>query len=256
MKSGASIKPCADRAFCDGLTRVCYHGMLMSISPDALPGDTRRAGAYYSPKVTWWKYSAPMNLYFARCSWMLSRGRFAADCLLYAGDAIDLFIGMKRPGDGLGDGYDYDLCPTELLLRARVENGEIVLPSGMRYKTLFLSDINPARARMAPGRLRPLKEPLPPVAHPIPPEAARKLAQLERDGATILRARADMKRFLDAGTLPQDFQVETEGDWSGIDWIHRTDRAADIYFVSNQRGKATMRHHVIGQCHLTGCRQS
>ena len=48
-----------------------------------------------------------------------------------------------------------------------------------------------------------------------------------------------MKRFLDAGTLPQDFQVEAEGDWSGIDWIHRTDRTADIYFVSNQRGKAT-----------------
>ena len=238
-ESPAMFKPCADRAFCDGLTRVCYHGMLMSIPLDAFPGDTRRAGAYYSPKVTWWKYSAPMNLYFARCSWMLSRGRFAADCLLYAGDAIDLFLGMKRPGDGLGEGYDYDLCPTELLLRARVENGEIVLPSGMRYKTLFLSDLNPACARMAPGRLPPLNEPLPPVVHPIPPEAERKLAQLERDGATILRTRADMKRFLDADALPPDFAVEEEEGRQGIDWIHRTDRDFDIYFVSNQRGKAT-----------------
>ena len=238
-ESPAMFKPCADRAFCDGLTRVCYHGMLMSVPLDAFPGDTRRAGAYYSPKVTWWKYSAPMNLYFARCSWMLSRGRFAADCLLYAGDATDLFLGMKYPDDGLGVGYDYDLCPTELLLRARVENGEIVLPSGMRYKTLFLSDINPARARMAPGRLKPLKAPLPPVVHPIPPEAARKLAQLERDGATILRTRADMKKFLDANSLPPDFMVEEEAVRAGIDWIHRTDRTADIYFISNQRGEAT-----------------
>ena len=237
-ESPAMFKPCADRAFCDGLTRICYHGMLMSINPDELPGDTRRAGAYYSPKVTWWKYSAPMNLYFARCSWMLSQGRFAADCLLYAGDAINLFLGMKYPNDGLGPGYDYDLCPTELLLRGRVENGEIVLPSGMRYKTLFLSDINPARARMAPGRLKPVTKPFPPVVHPLPPEAAQKLAQLERDGATILRTRADMKRFLDAGALPPDFQVEAEGELAGIDWIHRTDHAVDIYFVSNQRAEA------------------
>jgi hypothetical protein len=93
-------------------------------------------------------------------------------------------------------------------LRARVENSEIVLPSGMRYKTLFLSDINPARARMAPGRLKPVTKPFPPVVHPIPPEAAQKIAQLERDGATILRTRADMKRFLDADTLPPDFQVK------------------------------------------------
>ena len=237
-ESPAMFKPCADRAFCDGLTRICYHGMLMSVPLGALPGNTRRAGAYYSPKVTWWKFSAPMNLYFARCSWMLSRGRFAADCLLYAGDATDLFLGMKYPNDGLGPGYDYDLCPTELLLRARVENGEIVLPSGMRYKTLFLSDINPARARMAPGRLKPITKPFPPVVHPIPSEAAQKLAQLERDGATILRTRADMKRFLAAGTLPPDFIVEEERCRAGIDWIHRTDCLTDIYFVSNQRAEA------------------
>jgi len=44
---------------------------------------------------------------------------------------------------------------------------------------------------------------------------------------------------LDADTLPPDFMVEEEDRRAGIDWIHRTDRAADIYFVSNQRGEAT-----------------
>ena len=233
-ESPAMFKPCADRAFCEGLTRVCYHGMLMSINPNELPGDTRRAGAYYSPKVTWWKYSAPMNRYFARCSWMLSRGRFAADCLLYAGDAINLFLGMKRPEDGFGPGYDYDLCPTEMLLRARVEGNEIVLPSGMRYKAVFLSDANPKNARMKPGRLPPLEKKLPPVIHPIPEEAVHKLTELERSGATILRTRGDMKRFLDLGSLPQDFRVEEDDSRACIDWIHRILPEGDVYFVANQ----------------------
>ena len=236
-ESPAMFKPCADRAFCEGLTRVCHHGMLMSVNPEELPGDTRRAGAYYSPKVTWWKYSAPMNRYFARCSWMLSRGRFAADCLLYAGDAIDLLLGMKRPDDGLGQGYDYDMCPTELLLEARVENGEIVLPSGMRYKTLFLSDRNRAVSRMKPGRLPPLKENPPPVRHPIPQEAERKLNQLERDGATILRTREDMKRFLESGSLTRDFNVREEDCRASVDWIHRILPEGDAYFVSSQTNR-------------------
>ena len=256
-ESAAMFKPCADRAFCEGLTRVCYHGMLMSINPDELPGDTRRAGAYYSPKVTWWKYSAPMNLYYARCSWMLSRGRFAADCLLYAGDAIDLFLGMKRPNDGLGPGYDYDLCPTEILLRARVEDGDIVLPSGMRYKTLFLSDLNPAVARMAPGRLKPLKKPLPPVHHPIPPEAEQKLAQLEQAGATILRTRAEMTHFLATKGLPPDFHARRGQplDPLPIDWIHRIVPEGDVYFVCNQtniavRFAAEFRQKPVGRVEL------
>jgi hypothetical protein len=33
--------------------------------------------------------------------------------------------------------------------------------------------------------------------------------------------------------------VAEEGCRAGIDWIHRTDRAAEIYFVSNQRGEVT-----------------
>ena len=188
-ESPAMFKPCADRAFCDGLTRICYHGMLMSINPDELPGDTRRAGAYYSPKVTWWKYSAPMNLYFARCSWMLSQGRFAADCLLYAGDAVNLFAGLKTPADGLGEGFDYDFCPTELLLQARVEDGQVVLPSGMRYRVLMLSDRNPkTNGHMRPGPMKKVQE-YPPVGLSVGEAAMLKMRELVEAGATLVGPR-------------------------------------------------------------------
>ena len=230
QESPAMLKPCVDRAFCDGLTRVVWHGMLMSDPVDELPGATRRAGAYYSPKVTWFPQSGPLNQYFARCSWMLSRGRFAADCLLYMGDAFGLYIGLKTPGDALGPGYDYDVCPTELLLKARVENGEIVLPSGMRYKVLYLSDKNPKSVDPSPRSTRPAVDA--PYAWPIPPEAHAKIGELEAAGATVLRTRSARDAWVAEGSVPPDFACDApEGS---VDWIHRTSPEVDVYFVSNQ----------------------
>ena len=212
IETPAMMKPCVDQAFCDGLTHVVWHGMLVGDDPEALPGDTRRAGVYYSPKVTWFPLSKPFNDYFTRCGRMLSQGRFAADCLVYAGDAIDLFLGRKHPAEVLGDGYDYDYCPTEYLLRLRAENGEAVLPCGMRYKALRL-----------PDRFRK-EEPF------LSARVKAKLTELEKAGVPILKSSADIIAF--KAKLPRDF--EACGTTNRIDWIHRTiPTGGDIYFAAN-----------------------
>ena len=226
----SDLKPCADRAFCDGMTRVCWHGMQHSDSATDRPGRIRDIGPHYTRNTTWFEQSRAFNLYLARCSWMLSRGRFFADCLLYAGDAKDVFAGCKRPTDALGEGYDYDLCPTEVLLDARVEKGEIVLKSGMRYRTLFVSDINPAaavRMRSPDGRA------FPPFAHFIPGEARTKLDELKKLGATVFETRTEMKAYLKRGEVSPDFTAEGM-KVDTIDWVHRTAEDAEIYFVANR----------------------
>lgn len=187
-ESPATMKPCADRAFCDGLTRVCYHGMKLSSSLTDRPGAIRNVGTHYNPQTTWFEQSGAFNRYLARCSWMLSQGRFVADCLVYAGDAVGLFAGMKTPADGLGDGFDYDFCPTELLLRARVEDGMVVLPGGMRYRVLALGDRNPkTRDWMRPGKIT--VAPLPPAPLAVGEAAMCKLRELVESGATLAGAR-------------------------------------------------------------------
>jgi hypothetical protein len=188
IESPATMKPAADRAFCDGLNRVCYHGMMLSPSLTAKPGRIRNVGTHYNPQTTWWNQSAAFNLYLGRCAWMLQQGVFVADALLYRGDGLDVFAGLKTPSDALGEGFDYDFCPTEVLLSARVENGWIVLPSGVRYRVLILSDKNPKSARMSPGKLGPEK-PLPPVNHPLTLAAMQKLSELVKAGATVAGAR-------------------------------------------------------------------
>lgn len=185
IESPATMKPCADRALCDGLTRVCYHGMMLSPSLTDKPGFIRSAGTHYNPQTTWFDQSDAFNLYLSRCSWMLSQGRFAADCLIYAGDAVNLFAGLKTPSDGLGEGFDYDICPTELLLQARVEDGQIVLPSGMRYRVLLLSDRNPkTNEHMRPGPMKAVKE-FPRVGLAVGEAAMVKMRALVEAGATL-----------------------------------------------------------------------
>lgn len=271
----ASMKPVADRAFCDGLTRVCYHGMMLSPSLTDRPGKIRNAGTHYNPQTTWFEQSSAFNTYLSRCSRMLSEGRFHADCLVYAGDAKMLFSALKTTSEVLGDGYDYDYCPTEVLMKARVEKGEVVIPSGMRYKVIKLSERHPETAlNMKPGKREMLE--FEPYHYPMTMDAIEKLLSLVQDGAVLLgerpegpaslgdsRERFDAAAdalwnfsgpfhkvgkgyvFRDRGALlswmgrngyPQDFTCI--GTDARIDWIHRTCDSREIYFISNQSGKA------------------
>ncbi len=188
IESPATMKPAADRAFCDGLNRVCYHGMMLSPSLTAKPGTIRNVGTHYNPQTTWWPQSAAFNLYLARCSWLLQQGTFAADALVYHGDGLDQFAGLKTPAEALGDGFDYDFCNTEILDIATVQDGSIVLPSGARYRVLLLSERNPKTARMGPGKLPPASV-LSPMKHPLTLATLTKLAALVRAGATVAGAR-------------------------------------------------------------------
>ncbi len=231
-ESPMTLKPCADRAFCDGLTRVCYHGMMLSPSLTDRPGKIHTAAQHYNPQNTWFYSSGAFNLYLARCSWMLSRGRFAADALVYAGDAVNIFASLKNDEDALGPGYDYDFCPTEILAKARTENGEIVLPSGMRYRVLVIADKNPEARRMGTRKLPP-KKAFPPVAPQIPAAGMEALVRLEKAGVPILRTRAERAAWV-AAHAP-DFRILKAEAPEHIDWIHRVTDEGDVYFVSNRQ---------------------
>jgi hypothetical protein len=68
----------------------------------------------------------------------------------------------------LGKGYTYDLVNTEVLLtRLSVEDGDLVLPDGMRYRVLAVD----------------LED------ETVPPKALRKIVELAEDGATVVLGR-------------------------------------------------------------------
>ena len=56
--SPASLKPTADRAFCEGINRFVFHTMTATRPQDGKPGYEYGAGTHFNPNVTWWQQAA------------------------------------------------------------------------------------------------------------------------------------------------------------------------------------------------------
>ncbi len=251
------LKALADRAFCEGMTRVVYHTMPHSPPEAGMPGWSYQAGTHIHPKMTWWPMSDDFHAYLARCSAMLMEGDFVADVVYYYGHDIPNFARPKHIRPGLGAGYDYDDLNTEVLLQIeKVEDGKIVLPSGMKYAVMVL----PEDERMDLKVLRKIEELLLKGAAIIGPKPSRVYGlsnfRQEEEALRLLADRIwgkqDQVRRLDkrygsgriiTGITPREVLMEmgrgpdlmyrTYPEGVSLDFIHRTGLEGEIYFVRN-----------------------
>ena len=254
----AEIKPIADYAFCLGLTRIVHHTFTSSDLKDGKPGYEYFAGTHFNPNVTWWEQIASYIDYESRCCHLLSRGLFVADACYYYGEDVPAFVALRdalRPG--LPAGYDYDMCNPEILLtRMSVKHGRIVLPDGMSYRLLLL----PEKQTMSPAVLKKVAELVEAGATVIGPKPLRapgltnyphndrevkELADTvwgEVDGKGITGKKFGKGRVVwgkplaevlrELGAKP-DFQYAGARRDARLEYIHRRDGDAEIYFVAN-----------------------
>jgi len=253
-----------DRAFCEGLNRVTYHGFSHSPMDEGYPGRSYHAGVDMNPKIVWWSKARPFMDYLARCCYMLQQGMFVADVAYYYGDQAPNFwplyhyVPEKPMIDGLEAGYDYDVVNTDVILnRMSVKDGRIILPDGMSYRILVLPEKND-----------------------IPLEVLHKLEELVLAGATVIgpkpsdvpglndyESKTEILRELAGkmwggcngitinvnnygkgkivwGYTPQqwlvkesvgpDFNCLTAEYATSLDYIHKMSKYTDIYFVRNK----------------------
>ena len=81
MDSPASLKPTADRAFCEGFNWLFIFSTATQTG-DGTPGNEFHAGTHFNRKITWWNQAKSFTDYLARCSYLLQQGLFVADVLL------------------------------------------------------------------------------------------------------------------------------------------------------------------------------
>ena len=252
------FKPLADRAFCEGMTRVVYHTMSHNLPEAGVPGWTYQAGTHMNTNLPWWKLSQQLHAYLARCSALLMQGRFVADVAYYRGGEVPNFGKPKHLRPGLGHGYDYDDLNTEVLLTATVDAaGRIVLPSGMSYALLVLP---PEDNRMELAVARQLEQLVRAGATILGPRpqrtyglgnhrreeaelraiAARLWGDAEGnttvdrsvDKGRVVTGRAERQSLAESGVGP-DFAVWPESVEGQLDFIHRRTTSEDIYFLRN-----------------------
>jgi len=263
VDSPVTLKPTADRAFCEGFNQLVIYSTATR-REDGTPGTEFIAGTHFNRRLTWWNQARPFCDYIARCSHLLQQGLFVADVLFYNGDGCPNFVAPKHVDPGLGAGYDYDVCNTEILLtRLAVRDGRIVLPDGMSYRVLVLPDrksmplevVRKLKELVAAGLtlIGPKPEQTPGLA--AYPACDRELQAVANelwgdcDGRTV-KERPFGKGRVVWGINPREIlhragvgpDFEHDGDAETfIDWIHRSDVSREIYFVVNRKDRQESR---------------
>ena len=261
-------KRLVDRAFCEGLNRITYHGYSHSPRDAGFPGRTYHAGVDMNPQVVWWSKVRPFMDYLARCCHMLQQGLFVADVAYYYGDQAPNFwppyasVPTKPVLEGLGTGYDYDVVNSDVILnRMSAKDGRIMLPDGMSYRALVLPDrrdmplavLVKLESLVAEGAtiIGPKPLDVPGLQdHASRTSTLRALANRmwgPCNGTTVRQTRygrghvvwgLSASQWLAQVSVGPDFSCETEAHASHLDYIHRQTKHAHIYFVRNKSDRS------------------
>ena len=259
-----NLKPSFDQALCEGMNLLVWHAFVCSPPEMGIPGQQYFAGTHFNPNTTWWPMSEAFLAYLNRCQFLLQAGQFDADVCYYYGDHVPNYAQLKRSDPArVQPGYDYDVISQEALLtRMSVREGRLALPDGMSYRILVL----PNRPIISLPVLRKVKELAAAGATVIglPPTEAGGLKDYPRCDAEVAALAAELwgpqpvgpappidraygkgrvisgktaREVLLAGGIQPDFECLDPPPPGSLDFLHRSDAGAEIYFVANRSNR-------------------
>jgi len=265
------IKAQGDWMFAKGINQFWLHGYTHSPYKQTPGIGLGTYGSHFHRRNTWWTHAQAWVTYLNRCQYMLQQGSSHNDILLFVGEdaSVDpLLLEKIRPE--IPDGYDYDFCNRDILEKAKVENGKIVLPNGLKYSLLVVQANDQIRsgaletiaslvkdgavlAASKPEKIPTLKdfeagsETLVSLMNELWGEADGKNIMQNKLGKGVVYWGKPMKEVFEAHSIAPDFEFETLGEESygetlffgnGMEFIHRQTDSTDVYYVSNQHDQA------------------
>lgn len=273
------MKALGDYIMTAGVNRFVYHatthqpytgvrsGCMMTMGP---------FGTHLDRTSTWAGEFAALNLYNARCAYMLQQGKYVADVLYLKDEAVSSGVGnynIAFPATPYG--YRWDIADAiALQQRLAVKEGRIVLPDGMTYSMLVVTPME----RTSPETLKRIIELVEQgmtvfLAGDKPggylglntrkDEEVRRLADKLWGSGTIGKGRVykqvsseemfckenPIAGILNAKGISPDFSFVAEHKDALIHFIHRRVGSEEVYFVTNQRRR---QERLTVTCRVTG----
>ena len=240
-----SLKYMADIALYSGLNRFVIHESAHQPSDAHKPGlGLMIFGQWFNRHDTWAPYARYWADYLARSCYMLQRGRYVADVLWYYGEDTNIagIYGHELPE--VPEGYSYDFInPYGVKNLLSVKDGNIVTPSGMKYKMLVLGEHCKVMSNDVLRKLDALAR----EGAVIVGQKPEKPAGLTDDAAEFDRLVADIwaagRSNVHAGQLSKVLAATVEPDFryvapAELKFVHRTDGDREIYWIRNFSDKA------------------
>ncbi|WP_454758568.1 glycosyl hydrolase [Caulobacter segnis] len=135
-------KRIVDRYMAEGINHFVLHTSAHQPFTDRKPGMTlRQYGQHLSRNETWAEGEMrAWTDYLARSGWMLRQGKPGADIAYFQGeDAATALPYVEGGKPNLPAGWDFDYLDGESLIqRMSVQDGRLVLPSGVSYAALVI----------------------------------------------------------------------------------------------------------------------
>ena len=256
----AMLKPLLDHNYCTGINSIVFHVNTHNPWTDRAPGMTLDGiGTFFQRDNTWWQEMPAFSGYIKRCQSLLQYGVPVTDLAVYTGDetprrsimperlisslpglftektkeaerkrkanvgqplevspvGVTHTANMTKADDWVNalNGYRYDSFNHDILAKSRVENGRLITPGDTSYGVLVI----PQARQMNPDRLVTCQD---------------LIEKFKSHGLKVIDQPWQQADLSSIG-IERDAVLP-----EGIDYTHRQADDADIYFLSNQTGKA------------------
>ncbi|MCS6946454.1 MAG: glycosyl hydrolase, partial [Steroidobacteraceae bacterium] len=264
----ADLRRIVDLAFLYGINRPILHSSVHQPLDDRPPGLTLAIfGQFFNRHESWAPLARPWIEYLARCSWLLQQGRHVADVAYFYGEEQPLTsLYARAPLPDEPTAYAFDFVNAQMLADLKVANGDLVAPSGARYRVLYLGGTS---QRMTVPTLRQIAALVESGATVIgrAPSSSPALADDPSEFADLVTrlwsgqpitvvgrgqviVSSDLEATLRSLGLTPDFSYSGTTADASILFAHRRLSDGDLYFVSNRRARAETvraRFRVVGR---------
>lgn len=243
----AVLKPTADAAMASGLNLFVIHTSPHQPVDDKVPGiGLGLWGQWFDRNETWASQAGAWTDYLARSCYLLRQGKFVADVAYYYGEDSNVTARYQTRMPKFPNTYNYDFVSPSIVKDVlKVDNGQLVTATGMRYRVLWLDNVSMISIKML-RRIKQLADAGVTIAGDKPKTlvgldgTVEEFDSLVKDiwgsGRKNVTTGVSIDKVLaNTGVAPD---VTFSDAKANIKFVHRRLNDGEIYWIANQTKQA------------------